>query len=89
MPVLDHETHPSTIHNDMRYTACQQKVRKPNYPKLVTVFPVDGNPYQHWALIPDTSSTGCRYMDYETDAGCNGCKQPKDMEYIEKMKGLK
>lgn len=88
MAVEDHPVHPSTSHNDMRYTACQNKARKGWYWKLVTFF--DGTaPYQEWREIEDTSSTGCRYMDYETDAGCQGCKQPKDMEYIDKMKGLK
>lgn len=88
MPVLEHETHPSTIHNDMRYTACQNKVRKGWYWKLVTFF--DGTaPYQEWREIEDTSSTGCRYMDFETDAGCGQCKVQMDLGYINKMKELK
>lgn len=89
MPVEDHEIHPATRHTDLRYTACQEKVRNPSYPKLVTVFPAEANPYQHWTLIADAGRTGCCYMDYETDAGCTGCKQPKNLEYIDKMKGLK
>jgi hypothetical protein len=92
MAVEDHPVHPSTIHNDMRYTACQQKVRKPGYYVIETKFPAWGEelrpPFQQTTWVPDTSSTGCRNVSFDTDPACKGCNQVRDMEYIEKMRNL-
>lgn len=31
-------------------------------------------------------STACRYDRSDIDEGCKGCTQPKDTEYLERMK---
>lgn len=88
MAVEDHPVHPSTIHNDMRYTACQEKMRKPGYWVLTRAYSKAGWYDLTEEMVKDTSSTSCRYMDYATDTGCVGCEQPKDVEYIEKMRNI-
>jgi len=34
-------------------------------------------------------SKDCRYDESDKDPGCIGCKQPKDIEYITKIKASK
>jgi hypothetical protein len=90
MPVENHEVHPSTIHHDMRYTACQQKVRRDFYEVPVRRYNGQGELVgMAISRVLDTSSTGCRNVSFETDPACQGCKFPKDMEYINRMKELK
>ena len=88
MPVLDHETHPSTIHNNMRYTKCQNKVRALWYGVMTRHYLNDGSYELRYEWILDTSSPGCRNVSFDTDPACQGCKQVRDMEYINRMKAL-
>ena len=88
MPVEDHEIHPATQHgSDFRY-GCQTRIRKDGYWVLTRKYSSAGWYDLCEEFVDDDSSPGCRFMDYEGDAGCAGCPQPKDMEYIEKMRGL-
>lgn len=90
MPVEDHAVHPSTKHgSEFRYTTCQNKQRQAGYWVLSRSYSAAGYYDLTEEFVKDTSSPGCRYMDYEGDQGCTGCPQPKDMEYIEKMRVLK
>ena len=88
MPVENHEVHPSTQHNNHRYTACQQKVRKPGYWVMTREYIYTGIYALRPEWIEDTSSTGCRNVSFETDPACRGCEFPKDFAYIEKMRNL-
>jgi hypothetical protein len=72
----------------MRYTACQQKVRRPGYWVLTRAYSKAGYYDLVEEFVKDTSSTGCRHMGFDTDPACQGCEFPKDVSYIEKMKGL-
>lgn len=89
MPVEDHPTHEKVIQKEgFRYEACQGKTLMKSYFVLTRKYGGYGYAMQ-LECVEDTSSKACRYMDYEHDSGCTGCLQPRDMQYIEKMRGLK
>lgn len=90
MPVEDHAVHEKTVQKEgFRYEACQGKKRKAGYWVLSRSYSEAGHYDLCEELVSDTASRGCRYMDYEHDSGCTGCPQPKDMQYIEKMRAIK
>lgn len=88
MPVEDHSIHPSTQHgSEFRY-GCNSAIPRPaGYQVLTRKY--NGQRYELTSeFVKDNASPDCRYMDYEMDAGCTDCPRTKDMEYINKMKGL-
>ena len=72
-----------------KYAACQIKVRKNSYwAPHRRDFP-DGSFDIVSVRVPDTMSRGCRnFFLWDTDPKCQGCEQPKDTEYAERMKGM-
>ena len=90
MPVEDHAVHEKVKYGaDFRYTACQQKQRKPGYAVLTRHYFDDGLYELRNEWVPDNSSEHCRSMQYDSDPACQGCGFPKDVEYINRMKELK
>lgn len=88
-PVEDHPIHPSTRHGaEFRYTKCQNKKPKDGYYVLTRHYFEDGRYELRNEFIPDTMSKACRNLSYDSDPACQGCPQPKDLEYINKMKEL-
>lgn len=89
MPVEDHEIHPATQHgSEFRYGCNNDKSKPKAYAVLTRKY--YGNHYvMETTFVQQKTSRACRYMDYEGDQGCTDCRQPKDMEYINKMRVLK
>lgn len=89
MPVLDHETHPSTQRGEDHRYGCWNKPRstakvsvKDGWQKLFGV-PLWG---QKRKLIDDFGSRECRYDMSEKDHRCHGCKQRGDGEkYVQEI----
>lgn len=86
-PVEDHAVHEKVRHTDLRSTPCQTGKRKHGYSVLTRHYFDDGRYELRNEFVPDTMSPLCRQIDALPE--CVGCEKPKDLEYIEKMKGLK
>lgn len=87
MPNYDIPVHELT--KDSTIYGCQTRVRQPAY--SVPVRRWNGRFYLYeTAVIQDTTSTACRqYPLWNTDRKCQGCTQPKDHAYRDKMENLK
>jgi hypothetical protein len=64
-------------------------MRQPGYWVLTRAYSSVGSYDLIDEFVPDNSSTGCRNVSHDSDPACQGCKFPKDMEYINRMKELK
>jgi hypothetical protein len=90
VPVLDHETHQTTIGSE-RYDACRTKKRTTGY------WVQDGwehsgmdglsGSHPNWVWIDDSSSTECRYDMSLTDPKCEGChRRGEGEEYDQQIR---
>lgn len=88
MPVEEHEVHPATQHGDeFRYGCNNAKPRPRGYFVLTRTYYGDAYDLNNeW--VENTMSKHCRNVDYDSHPGCRDCPQPKDLEYINKMKEL-
>lgn len=89
MPVEDHPIHPSTRHGEgFRYGCNNDNAKPAGYYVLTRYYFNDGRYELRNEYIGNTASTACRNMSYDTDPACRDCPQPKDLEYINRMKEL-
>jgi hypothetical protein len=88
MPVLDHETHQTTIGSE-RYDACREKVLEYGYwaQDGWEHSGVDGLGGSHpkWVWITDESSATCRYDKSLTDSKCEGCHRRGQGEQYDQL----
>lgn len=91
MPVEDHEVHEKVkIDNSFRYGCNSIKRTAGMYMAPDRRYKPDGTYYVIQIPIRHVLSTDCRnFYLWDTDGGCTDCTAPRDLEYAEKMKGLK
>lgn len=90
MPVEDNNPHPTTVRSADHRASCFNQPRPTGDSGYWTQ---DGweiginNTHPHMVWVPFTMSRGCRQLLPLPE--CEGCDAEKDMEYIERMVGLK
>lgn len=88
MPVEDHAVHPKTSHISPLAGCNSSKRMESGFMLLTRKYFPDGSYILEKEWIPNAMSRGCRQIDYLTLPECRGCKQEKDLEYIERMRLL-
>ena len=93
-PVEDHPVHEKTKKPEDYRNGCHSERTKnrtfPGYHAPNRIYDdTDGRFEVVQKFIPHTMSRKCRSFPLWDTEDCEGCKQPKDQEYANTMKGLK